>query len=119
MKSILTILFLLVSGFSLNQLHAAEGDRNIPKIFECLDKAYNAAQSINDPEQKSAVCNFLQFYQKQLKDDYTAKDYKKLKEDAVFLYENLDEILAECSDSLAKDRIRRCINDLIKNLNMT
>ena len=119
MKSILTVLFLLVSGFSLSQIQANEGDRDIPKVFECLDKAYNAAQSIKNPEQRAAVCNFFQFYQKKLKDDYTAKDYTKLKEDAEFLHENLDEILAECSDYQAREKIMQCVNDMIEQLNMT
>lgn len=86
------------------------------KALDCLNKAINLAKKIKDKDEKETVLNFLKSDMSKIQMAIMTNDYKTISETALCLYENADEILAECSDSELRQEISSCICNMCREL---
>jgi len=80
-------------------------EKDIAEAIQHLGKALALARSIKDPEVRNAVSGPIDFSLDVLEKLFFAKQYPKVLDEATILYENIDEILSECTDEKLKDEI--------------
>lgn len=111
------ICFTTFSGYCLdsNEQQFSLGDSQSSIANAYLDKAAKVAESIQDENSRHCVVCSLEACKKAIVMDnlYGRKSaYHNLE----CLYENIDEILAECPDNVLKIEIQKCIGDALKQL---
>lgn len=82
------------------------------KALYYLNKACKLAQKIKQEEIKSAVLNEFVFCKKTFKKDFLIKNFAHIAKKIVILYENIDEVLADCEQEDLNVKIVACIEKM-------
>ena len=91
-------------------------EKSIGEAIKCLGRALALSRSIKDAEVRDAVSAQLDFSLDVLEKEFFAKHYEEAIEEASALYENIDEILSECTEAKIKDEILGCISNMMQAL---
>lgn len=79
------------------------------KIMTGLNQAIILAKSIKDKDEKETVLSFLEFYKNKIQSLLLKQDYTIISETGLYLYENIAEVLAECTEMEIQQEISSCI----------
>lgn len=78
-----------------------------------LNQAIELSFTIKDSNIRESIYNHLKPCLDCLKQEYFSKNYSKVTNAATTLYENLDEILADCQDRQLNEKIMSYINNMM------
>lgn len=110
MKRLLQITFSCLCIMSLTNLNANE---NISRAIDQLDQAVQLSIKIENEEMREVIGNHLTPCLKCIRKEYLSQNYEKAIAVATSLYENIDEILADCQETQLTNGIRSHINEMI------
>lgn len=88
---------------SLVNIQHAKVDDSSNHFFNALHNlklAVELTHSIHDESVRKCVCNHLYAHMKYLESQYPSRNFANMCEETLMLYENSDEILAECEDNI-------------------
>jgi len=84
-----------------------------------LDKACLLSQSIEDRNIRDSVSNQLKACSRCLRREFLSKNYANVLEAATVLYENIEEILADCQNFEIRHKITSYVIEMMDNLENT
>ena len=101
-------LFSSIQGYAHN---ITDNERN--DAINCLNKACILAQNIKNEDVRSSALTELEACKKCFQEDQS-KNFAHTNEKVTTLYENLDEILAECTQENLRKQIASCVGEMVE-----